>query len=492
MIDPSIKAAIKQICAEKGLSEESVLETINSALAAAYRKDFGDKMQNIQAEFELDKGTIKIFDVKEVVTDLSPEELAAMEEMRLKREAIKEALEKGEITPEELKKQRDEEEIKSAEAKEEKAEGEEAEEERHFNPKTEIQISDAKKIDEKYEIGDFVKTELAIPGEFGRMAAQTAKQVIIQRLREAERNIIYQSFKDKEGEILNGMVQKIEGRNIIIDLDNATAIMPPFEQIRRENYRIGDRIKILLVSVSLTTRGPELIVSRASTDFVKKLFTLEIPEISNNTIEIKEIAREAGSRTKLAVFTADENIDPIGSCIGQRGARIQTIIQELGGEKIDIIEYSEDPKKFITNSLLPAKITSVELNESDKTAEVSVPQDQLSLTIGRAGQNVRLASKITGWTIKIKEAAAEAQPETETTEKTEEQPAVEAEKPKAKKKSKKKETSDEAESTKTEPVAEKKSAKKKKSEKVEAEKKEEEPMKEAEQAAETSEEKIAE
>ncbi len=399
----SIKAAIKQICAEKGLSEESVIDTINSALAAAYRKDFGEKTQNIVADFNLDTGKINVWDIKEVVEDLTPEELAALEEIKKQREAIKEALASGELTPEEYKKQRDEE-----RAGEELIGGmetaENGEETRHFNPKTEIQLSDAKKIKKSYKIGDIVKTDLEVPGEFGRMAAQTAKQVIVQRLREAERNVIYQEYKDNEGQILHGLVQKIEGRNVIVDLDKISAILPPNEQIRRERYRIGDRIKVYLKSVTLTTRGPELIVSRTHEEIVKKLFVLEIPEIANNTIEIKGLAREAGARTKIAVSTDDKNIDPIGSCIGQRGARIQTIIAELNGEKIDIIEYSEKPEKYIANALLPAKITDVKINPETKTAIVTVPQEQLSLTIGRAGQNVRLASRLTGWSISIKEA----------------------------------------------------------------------------------------
>ncbi|NQT49492.1 transcription termination/antitermination protein NusA [Candidatus Kuenenbacteria bacterium] len=403
----NIKQVIKQICAEKGLSEEDVLETINSALAAAYRKDFGDKTQNVVAEFDLETSGTKVFDLKEVVEDLTPEELEELEKIRKEREEIKEKIASGEITAEELKRIREEkdEELRAArESEAPKEEGAEDEEEkRHFNPRTEIQEVDAKAIKKSYKIGDFVKTALEIPGEFGRMAAQTAKQVIIQRLREAERNVIYLEYKEREGEILTGMVQKFDGPNIIIDLEKFAAILPPSEQIRNERHKVGARVKVYLVSVTLTTRGPEIIVSRAHPAIVENLFTLEIPEISNGTIVIKGISREAGSRTKIAVHTEDENIDPIGSCIGQRGARIQTIINELGGEKIDIIEYDDDPAKFIANSLLPAKITKVETNEEEKTATVIVPLDQLSLTIGRAGQNVRLASKLTGWKISIKD-----------------------------------------------------------------------------------------
>lgn len=397
-----IKAVIKQICAEKGLSEESVFETINAALAAAFRKDFGEKNQNIIAEFDVDSGKTRVFDIKEVVEDLSPEELAEMERIRLEREALKEKIASGEISADELRKLREDREMQREEAPVAPAEGEE-EGKRKFNPKTDIQLSDAKKVKKSHKLGDIIKTELDIPGDFGRMAAQTAKQVIIQKLREAERNINYQDYKAKEGQIVTGMVQKFEGYNIIIDLDKAGAILPASEQIKTERFRIGDRVKVYISSVSLTTRGPEIIVSRAHPKIVEMLFSIEIPEIANGTIEIKGIAREAGNRTKIAVHTADDNIDPIGSCIGQRGARIQTIIHELGGEKIDIIEYSDDARKFIANALMPAKIGQVELNEAEKTAIVTVPAEQLSLTIGRAGQNVRLASKLTGWRINIKE-----------------------------------------------------------------------------------------
>ncbi|MEK7159610.1 MAG: transcription termination factor NusA [Patescibacteria group bacterium] len=400
-MDTSIKTVIKQICAEKGLTEESVIETINSALAAAYRKDFGEKNQNIQAQYDLDTGKTSIFDVKEVVVDLTPEELAAMEELKKQREEMKEKIASGEITADELRKMREERAAFHAE-QEEAAAGDD--EERHFNPRTEIQLSEAKQIKKDYKIGDIVKTELELKSDFGRMAAQTAKQVIIQKLREAERNVIYQEYKDKEGKILTGMVQKFEGRNIIIDLDRINAILPPQEQIRTERYKIGDRVKLYVMSVMLTTRGPEIIVSRAHPEIVKMLFTLEIPEIASGVIKIMGIAREAGSRTKISVHTDEQNIDPIGSCIGQRGARIQTIINELSGEKIDIIQYSDDAIKYLGNALLPAKITKVVLNDEEKSANVIVPQDQLSLTIGRAGQNVRLASRLTGWKISIKEA----------------------------------------------------------------------------------------
>jgi transcription termination/antitermination protein NusA len=381
-----LKAIIKQICAEKGLPEESVYETINAALAAAYRKDFGDKDQNTVAEYDVVSGDLKVFDEKTVVENLTKDEIKSIEKLQEMRDNRKQQMEEtGKVV------EKTDEEITLEE------------ETRKFNPKTEIELKDAQKIKKSYKIDDIIRTPLEVPGDFGRMAAQTAKQVIIQKLREAEREIIFDNYKDREGEVIYGIVQKRDGRNVIIDLDNVTALMPPNEQIRTERYNLGDRLKIVLLKVELTNHGPEIIVSRTNPIFVQKLFETEIPEIASGVIEIKGIAREAGSRSKISVHTEDSNIDPIGSCIGQRGARIQTIINELNGEKIDIIEYSDDPVKYITNSLMPAKITSVELNEEEKTALVTVPADQLSLTIGREGQNVRLAVKLTDWKINIKE-----------------------------------------------------------------------------------------
>ncbi|MFA5021801.1 MAG: transcription termination factor NusA [Patescibacteria group bacterium] len=372
MDQSSISDAIKQICQEKGLPVESVVQTVEAALAAAFRKDFGEKNQNIKVEFDLNTGKSKVFDVKTVVEDM-PEELLA---------------EGTEIMPLEPKPVA-------------AAEGEVTEEVRRFNPKTEIQLSDAKKIKKDYEVGDEIKTPLEVPGEFGRMAAQTAKQVIIQKLRETERETVYQEFKGKEGEIIVGTIQRREGNLVLIDLGKTTALLPPEEQIRSENYTPGGHLKVYIMSVNITTKGPEIIVSRSHPEIVKKLFSLEIPEIANGVVQIKSIAREAGSRSKIAVFTDQENIDPIGSCIGQRGARIQTIITELKGEKVDIIKYSDDPKEFIANALSPAKILNIDINDEQKTATAYVAEDQLSLAIGRAGQNVRLAARLTGWKIDI-------------------------------------------------------------------------------------------
>lgn len=382
-----IESAIRQICEEKGLSYESVIETISAALAAAYRKDYGNRMQNIDVEFDPKTGGILAFDVKSVVEDIPQEELERIKQeqadLATKREAEEAA--RGFAMPE-----RDE--VMPT------TEGVVT-----FNPKTEIMQSDARLFKLNAAVGDVIRVELPIPGEFGRMAAMTAKQVITQKLREAEREIVFNEYKDQEGEVLTGTVQRREGRVVLVDLGRTVGVMVPEDQVPTERYNTGDRIKVFLREVALSTRGPQIMLSRTSEELVRKLFSVEIPEIGDGTVLIKNIAREAGSRTKIAVWTGDSSIDPIGSCIGQRGVRIQTIIAEMGGEKIDVIEWSENPKTFIQNSLSPAKAKSVDLDEDSKTAVVLVGSDQLSLAIGRGGQNVRLAAKLTGWKINIRE-----------------------------------------------------------------------------------------
>ncbi|MDO8261199.1 MAG: transcription termination factor NusA [Candidatus Magasanikbacteria bacterium] len=380
-----LTSAIKQICEEKGLSYEAVIETIESALSAAYRKDFGTKNQNIKVEFDPETTKSKVFDVKTVVEDLPEEELAELE--KGEEEAGEEKTEKPEIKKEEV----------------EGVEGEE--EEKKFNPKTDLQISDAKLIKKTAKVGDELRIKLEIPAEYGRMAAQTAKQVIIQRLREAEREMVFNDFKDKEHEVVNGTVQRREGKIVLVDLGKSIGVLPSEEQIYGENYAPGERIKVYVKEVSLRPKGPEIILSRTSDEILKKVFNLEIPEVSNGLIEIKSVAREAGLRAKVAVYTAEENVDPIGSCVGQRGARIQTIISELGGEKVDIIEYDENPVKFIANALSPAKIINITTFPEEKRAEVFVAENQLSLAIGKGGQNARLAAKLTGWKIDIIQAS---------------------------------------------------------------------------------------
>lgn len=400
--------AIKQVCEEKGLSFESVVETIESALAAAYRKDFGEKNQNIKVEFDSDTGKSKVFDVKTVVEDLTPEELEKIESRRAKKQESPDLL-PGQESGSRLTRRDKKTEEGAVILEPSSAEATEGEEKK-FNPRTEIQFSDAKVIKKTAKVGDELKMKLEAPAEYGRMAAQTAKQVIIQRLREVERNMIFNEFKNKENEVVSGVIQRREGRVVLVDLGRTAGILPAEEQIYNEGYTPGARIKVFVKSVNVGPRGPEIILSRTSDEILKKVFYLEIPEISNGLVELKAVAREAGARSKVAVAAVSENIDPIGSCVGQRGARIQTIISELGGEKIDIIQHDDDPEKFIVNALSPAKIIGVKLDKKKRGAVVMVASDQLSLAIGRGGQNVRLAAKLTGWRIDIVEKGAEKAP----------------------------------------------------------------------------------
>lgn len=393
--------AIKQICDEKGLSYDAVLSTIESALAAAYRKDFGKKNQNIVVEFNPETTKSKIYDVKTVVEDMPEEEETeddeSVEEEKMTEKEIK-TDESVKVKSEKLKDETKETGEDNPEDKEEEV--------RKFNPKTEIQLSDAKMIKKTAKIDDEIKMKLEVPEGYGRMAAQTAKQVIIQRLREAEREMIFTDFKDKEKEVVSGVVQRREGKIVLVDLGKAAGVLPPDEMIHGENYQPGDRIKVYVKEVNSRPKGPEIILSRTSDEILRKVFYLEIPEISNGLIDLKSVAREAGYRSKVAVWTDSDNVDPIGSCVGQRGARIQTIISELGNEKVDIIQYDEDPIKFISNALSPAKIIGIKINEKEKKAEAKVAADQLSLAIGKGGQNVRLAAKLTGWKIDIVEDKA--------------------------------------------------------------------------------------
>ncbi|MBT4209620.1 MAG: transcription termination/antitermination protein NusA [Candidatus Komeilibacteria bacterium] len=370
MATNNIAAAIKQIADEKNLSMEAIIGAIEAALAAAYRKEFGNKNQNIKVVFNADNGQTAVFDVKTVVENVDlEEEERLVEEQKEKKEA-------GDEIPEEDLIKR-------------------------FNPRSEIMISEVNQDKADYKIGDIIETKLEVPDEYGRMAAQTAKQVIVQRLREAERDHIFNEYKDKEGELVLGTIQRKEGRRFIVDLGKANAILPIEEQIRTERYNIGARLNFYIVEVRVGNKGPEIVLSRTHPDIVHELFATEVPEIAAGTVEIKSIAREAGSRSKIAVIATEENIDPVGSCVGQRGSRVQTVINELGGEKIDIIEWDEDVKHFITNALSPAEIENIDINEEEQTASVKVADDQLSLAIGRGGQNVRLAAKLTNWKIDI-------------------------------------------------------------------------------------------
>lgn len=395
-----ISQAMRQICDEKNISYESVLETVEAALAAAYRKDFGSKNQNIKVQFDPEMydgatGGIRIFDVKTIIENIElPDDYF-------------ERFEAANALPKKREDHRSMELV--AEPKKDVTAGTPGEEgEFVFNPKTMIMLSDARDLKPDAQIGEEIRVELAIPAAFGRMAAQTAKQVIMQKLREAERTVIYSDFKGREGELMNVTVQRREGRVVLIDLGRATGVLLPEDQIEGERYFPGTRLKALLREVVLTGKGPEIRLSRSSPGVVAALFAQEIPEILSGIVEIKNIAREAGSRTKVAVATNDDAIDPIGSCIGQRGTRIQTIIRELGGEKVDVVSWSADEAEYAANSLSPAKVKHVELRPQDRLAVIKVLPDQLSLAIGKGGQNVRLAAKLTGWKMTIVEESGRA------------------------------------------------------------------------------------
>lgn len=394
-----IKPALQAISEEKNLAYESVVETVEAALAAAYRKDFGQPNQNHRAEFNPATGELEVYDVKTVVEDVDLEaEQVAWEAYRAKlaEHGFAVATEAPAVpgglpapapagippTPENLA-------VAGLEVF------------KRFDPRKEVMLSEAKQLKKGAAVGDEIKTKLDLPGEFGRMAAQTAKQVVMQRLREAERDNVFKEFKAREHTIVVGIVQRREGRLVLVDLGHATAIIPPDEQVDRESYVPGSRIKAYVVNVTSGSRGTDIVLSRAHPDLVRALFTAEVPEVSMGTVEIRAVAREAGSRTKVAVSTTHEHLDPVGSCVGQRGARVQTVINELGGEKVDVVQYADDASKFISNALSPAKVASVRLDEATRTATVSVKEDQLSLAIGRGGQNVRLAAKLTGYKIDI-------------------------------------------------------------------------------------------
>lgn len=408
MANNNLSTAIKQICDEKNLSIEAVIGAIEAALAAAYRKEFGTLNQNIKALFNADNGQTAIFDVKTVVEDVDLEvQEAELEKLKVRKEA-------GEEIPEE-------EQIKK------------------FNPRSEIMLSEAKQLRADHKVGDIIETKLEVPEEYGRMAAQTAKQVIVQRLREAERDHIFNEYKDKEGELVLGTVQQREGRRYVVDLGQANGFLPIEEQIRSERYNVGSRLNFFITEVKMGNKGPEIILSRTHPEIVRELFATEVPEIAAGTVEIKAIAREAGNRSKIAVIAHEDNIDPVGSCVGQKGSRVQTVISELGGEKIDIIEWNKDDKIFITNALSPAEITGIDIDKEHKTAAVKVAENQLSLAIGKGGQNARLAAKLTGYKIDIINANDQAPVVKE--EDIEEKPKKEKEEKKVvKKDTKKKET----------------------------------------------------
>ncbi|OGL77704.1 hypothetical protein A3J43_04400 [Candidatus Uhrbacteria bacterium RIFCSPHIGHO2_12_FULL_54_23] len=413
-MNSELHSAIKQLCDERGIPMEAVIETIEAALAAAYRKDYGEKNQNIKVKFDLETGDMKVFDVKEAVEDEFVAKAVAEAEAQAAARAA--AAEAGQPLPPLPV-------VSSA-----PADGGESPEERKYNPKTMIALEEAKLLKNDAVIGEEIWTPLTAPTGFGRMAAQTAKQVIIQKIREAERMQVFSEFKAKEGELVSGIVQRVDGRAVVIDLGRMTAVLPPGEQEGGSRLRPGDRVKVFIKEVKETQRGPEIVVSRSHPEIVRRLFQQEVPEVAAGTVELKSIAREAGSRTKIAVAATDPNIDPIGSCVGQRGTRVQTVINELGGEKIDIIEYSPEAIRFIINALSPAKVSRVELDEERKEARAYVKEDQLSLAIGKGGQNVRLAGKLTGWRIDILQEGLDeaAQPVASSEEGMIEKPAEES------------------------------------------------------------------
>ncbi len=333
--------AMEELEKENGMEPGSLLESIEVALVTAYKRDCDSTADNVKIVVDKETGEYHVYAEKEVV----------------------EEVEDGNV---------------------------------------QISLTDAKKINRSLEIGDTAQVEI-MPKNFGRIAAGTAKQVIIQKIREASREYLFNEFSDRKGEIVSGLVQKADGGIVVVDLGRLEGVMPLKEQVPTEKYHVNDKIRAYVLDVEKGAKGsPQVIISRAHADFVRKLFELEIPEIYEGVIEIKSVSRDAGSRSKVAVYSPNENIDPVGSCVGQKGIRIQNIINELGGEKIDVIEWNEDPAIFISAALLPAQVLAVDVKEEEKFAQVIVPDDQLSLAIGKSGQNARLAAKLTDWKIDIK------------------------------------------------------------------------------------------
>ena len=380
-----IHSVLDQLEEERGIPREKVLEAIETALATAYKKEYGKRGQIVRATFDPATGATEFFQVKIVV---DPAQV---------------------IMEDEEKKDEHDERVR-------------------FNPEHHIFLDDARKIKKEVALDDELVFPLESKGDYGRIAAQTAKQVIIQKIREAEKVSVLEEFGEREGDIVSGTVQRIERGNLFVDLGRATGILPYEEQVPGERYRQGERIRAYLFSVEESPRGVFLRLSRAHPQFLVKLFALEAPEVASGAVEIKQIAREAGSRSKIAVASRDDHIDPVGSLVGQRGVRVSTVMSELGGEKIDIIEWSADPRQFIEDALSPAKVLGVTLDEGMRKAVVEVSSDQQSLAIGKGGQNVRLAAKITGWKIDIQSLRGEAlggseeKPSGETLPPTEEKP----------------------------------------------------------------------
>jgi len=359
--------ALEGIAEEKGLPKEKVFELIEQAIAAAYKKEYGTRGQVIKAKMDQKSGKVQFWQIKQAVDDsmiYSEEELE--------------------------------------ESKDKKDEEERAEEGKkvRFHPERHILLEEAKKSKKGIKPGEDLEIKLETKADYGRIAAQTAKQVILQKIREAERESVLEEFQSRQGELVSGIIQRVEGRIVFVDLGKTLGVLPKEEQVPGEFYRPGQRLKFYLLSVEDQPRGPSLVLSRAYPKFISKLFELEVPEIGTKTVEIKVITREPGSRSKIAVASSEEGVDPVGSMVGQRGTRVSAVINELGGEKIDIIEWDKDPEVYLANALSPAKVLQVEVQDQNKAVAI-VPEDQLSLAIGREGQNVRLAAKLTGWKIDI-------------------------------------------------------------------------------------------
>lgn len=333
--------ALDELEKDRGIDKDVLIDTIEQALLTAYKKNFGSA-QNVRIDFNREKGDVRVFSQRRVV---------------------------------------DESDL--------------------YDNFLEIELAEARQINPKFELGDIIENEVT-PKDFGRIAAQTAKQVVVQRIREAEREIVYNEFMDKENEIVTGEVARVNKNIVYVNLGRIEAIMTQAEQIPGEHYQAGQKIKVYILEVKKTNKGPQIVVSRSHPGLVKRLFEMQVVEIFEGIVQIKSVSREAGSRTKIAVQSIDEKIDPIGACVGPKGSRVKAVVDELGGEKIDIINYSEDPAEFISAALSPSKVEKVEINEEEKTALVVVPDYQLSLAIGKSGQNARLAAKLTNWKIDIK------------------------------------------------------------------------------------------
>lgn len=331
--------ALDDIEKDKGIAKDVLLEAIEAALLSAYKKDFGSK-ENVSVEVDEETGQVMVFSKKKVVEEIK-------------------------------------------------------------NDNYEILLENAEKIDPEVELEEYVDVEIT-PDNFGRIAAQTAKQVVMQRIREAERDVLYEDYKRKEGEIITGTIQRFHKDNVLIDMGKTEALLPVSEQIPTEQYRVGFRLKLYVVEVSSTTKGPRILVSRTHPALLKRLFEVEVPEIFDGIVEIRSVAREAGFRSKVAVYSYDSKVDPVGACVGPQGMRVKSVVEQLDGEKIDIVKYSDNPEEFVSNALNPAEVKSVVIDEDEQSATVVVPDFQLSLAIGKEGQNARLAAKLTGWKIDIK------------------------------------------------------------------------------------------